>query len=510
MKRIISLLIMIVLLFSTGVIAAETEYKVSDKEINLTTFEPLMDNSLPVIKEAADLTNVNLESITPESATNLDQQFNLMMASGDVADIVGYGDVDKLSQFGREGAFIPLNDLIEKYAPNLNAYLDANPKIRKGITSPDGNIYYIPHVRNEKVALGWFIRKDWLDKFGLEIPQTVDEYYQALKTFVEQDANDNGKRDEEPFMARFWGNTIPDGFKSLSILWNARYDWFVDDNGQVHYGQYDPEYKTAMLNLAKWYEEGLIDKEIFTRGAQCRDILFSENRGAALVDWFGSTSTYNQKMAETVDGFNLIPIKPPKGIDGVRREASKMTPLGRGQGWSISYSNKFPEETIKYFDFWWTDRGHRLFNFGIEGETYDVVNGKPTYQDWMYEQEKALVHILKDDFGGYNELMGAKQDIGYVYQSIMPWVRDTYKVYQEEDYMVDPMPKISFTTEEQKRVDKLTPDIDTYVQEMNQKWVLGAVDVEGTYEEYIQTLKNMDIDELIAIKQKAYDRYMNK
>lgn len=503
MKQLISLLVLILLV--TVVVSAEDDYLISQEPIELTTFNSLQDNEYPVIKKAADLTNINLNSITPESATNDEQQFNMMMASGDVADIVGFDNVEKLSQFGREGAFIPLNDLIEKHAPNLKAYLDANPDIRKGITSPDGNIYYIPHVRVEKVKFGWWIRKDWLDKFNLGIPQNVDEYYNALKTFAEQDPNGNGKSDEEPFLAKPGGR-----FESLFILWKARTDWYIDDQNKVHYGPFDSEYKTAVLNLSKWYEEGLIDKEIFTRGNNCREILFGENRGAATIEWWGSTSAFNKKMEDKVPEFNLIPIKPPKGIDGVRREASKVTPLSHGTGWSISYSNAHPVETIKYFDFWWSEKGQMLYNFGIEGDTYEIVDGKPVYKDWMFEQEKNLVNILMEDYGAFNLNMGAKQDIRYVYQTILPWVKDAYQDYQENDYMLDPMPQLSYTLEEQNRIDKLTPDIETYVDEMKTKWILGAADVEKTYDDYLQTLKDMGIEELINVKQKAYERYMNK
>ncbi len=69
------------------------------------------------------------------------------------------------------------------------------------ITAPDGNIYALPQV-NECYHCMYqqrmWIYKPWLDKLGLKMPTTTDEFYEVLKAFKTKDPNGNGKADEIP------------------------------------------------------------------------------------------------------------------------------------------------------------------------------------------------------------------------------------------------------------------------------------------------------------------------
>jgi len=71
---------------------------------------------------------------------------------------------------------------------------------------------------------------------------------------------------------------------------------------------------------------------------------------------------------------------PPASISGVRMEEHRRIPI-KPDGWAISYSNENPIETIKYMDFWWSEEGRRLANFGIEGEQYNLVDGNAIFTE---------------------------------------------------------------------------------------------------------------------------------
>ena len=96
--------------------------------------------------------------------------------------------------------FIALNDLIDQYCPNLKAEMAKRPGAEERITAPDGNIYSLPFLGRS--GNGWinsFINQPWLDKLGLEMPTTLDEFYEVLKAFKTQDPNGNGIADEIPY-----------------------------------------------------------------------------------------------------------------------------------------------------------------------------------------------------------------------------------------------------------------------------------------------------------------------
>ena len=131
-------------------------------------------------KEIAKETNVSLEGVISQSNANEEEAFSMMLASGKLADIIGYKNPADLEKLGRDGGLIPLNDLIKEYAPDLQKVLDNDAKFRSFATSLDGNIYFIPKNLTLKSAEFWWIRQDWLDKLNLQVPTTIDELYEVL------------------------------------------------------------------------------------------------------------------------------------------------------------------------------------------------------------------------------------------------------------------------------------------------------------------------------------------
>jgi putative aldouronate transport system substrate-binding protein len=136
---------------------------------------PVYDENWPVEQAARELTGIHLKDVTvganmrTDENTGRTEALNLMLAGGNVPDIVGSSRLkDFVNQYGPEGAFIPLNDLIDEHAPNLKAFFEEKPEIAAAISAADGNIYYIPYLPDGKYGRAYFIRYDWLDALGLE------------------------------------------------------------------------------------------------------------------------------------------------------------------------------------------------------------------------------------------------------------------------------------------------------------------------------------------------------
>lgn len=138
-------------------------------------------------KEAARRTNVSLKGTISLSNSNEEEAFNLMLGSGQLADIIGYKDASEMEKLGRDGGMLALNDLIAEHAPNIQKVLDEDIRFRQAAYSLDGNIYQIPKNQELVAAEFWWIRKDWLNKLGLEAPATVDKLYDVLYAFRNED-----------------------------------------------------------------------------------------------------------------------------------------------------------------------------------------------------------------------------------------------------------------------------------------------------------------------------------
>lgn len=479
--------------------------KITDEPLVLTYFASApseFDEEKNIFKEAFEHTNVMLKYTLSENAGDMSQQLAVAVSSKDMADIIYQSSRRNFISYGNQGAFIPLNDLIEKYAPNIKKYLDENEDVKKYITASDGNIYYIPNILDGKTSSGWFIRQDWLDKLGLKTPNTIDELHHVLTAFKNNDPNGNGKADEVPLFGT--GGQVRWTVNEFLGIFDAEMD-FRYENGKVTYGPTTENFKTAMKTLAAWYAEGLIDPEIFTR-QNPREYFLGNDLGGCTHNWFGSTAGYNTMYEKSVPGINFIAMAPPAGYDGVRREKNVRS-KSLQEGWAISATNEHPEETIKYFDYWWTKEGRRMANFGVEGKTYTMVDGKPEYTDFVLKNEE-LVPVNAIRTTGAQTNFGYWQDWNYEAGYINKTALDGMNMYIDGGYLPEETVMVTYTDDEEKKVTNLTAQITTCLEETVQKWILGNEDVEQGFDGFAENLKKLGLDECLQIEQAAYERYL--
>ena len=493
-------------------VLADEDLKIVDEPLELTIHMHWpraqgYNEEYPVELKARELTGIYLKDATiGKNTTESEEAMNLLLASGDIPDIVG-GHLIKqpVNEYGPQGAFVPLNELVAEHAPNIQAFWDSHPGLQEAISAFDGNYYYIPYLPDGKYGRAWYVRQDWLDALELEQPQNVDELYEVLTAFRNDDPNGNGLKDEVPYFARQWEEV-----NRLLTLWDARssgsdtyHDFYITDDGKIAHPYAQEAYRDALANVAKWYEEGLIDAEIFTRGSSSRDYLLGENLGGVTHDWFASTSGYNDALADKIEGFNFIPFLPPASAGGVRMEEHRRIPI-KPDGWAISHSNENPIETIKYFDFFFTEEGRLLSNFGVEGETWDMVDGEPVYKPEVLDSDQAVNSQMY--LQGAQIQRGYWQDFRYEWQWTAEAARKGIELYDEYDLLVEQFLGVAFNEEEQTVFDRYWPSLRTYMLERQQAWILGSGDVKADWDDYVKTLDNMGYNQVIEVMNSAYQR----
>ncbi len=508
-KRIFFMLAAIGILQVNTVAKEKEDYKISKKPIEMSILAiqngRVFDEKWSVFEEAFKDTNVKLKSATSKNLTDEMQAFNLSISSGKLPDIISLSFPDKLESLGMDGGIIPLNDLIEKHGPNIKKFFEKYPRYKMDAVASDGKIYFIPDYYDwygMRASQGLFIRKDWLDKLGLKTPETMDDFYKVMKAFKEKDPNGNGIADEVPYFDR----TTEFADKELVGLFGAEFGFYVD-NGKVKYGPAQERFKEAMPEVIKWYKEGLIDSEIFTRGFQGRDYMLRNNLGGMTFDWFASTTAYNTdiELKNKIEGFEFVAIAPPEYKGKRYAPDARTTHLG---GWAITAGAKDPVAAIKYMDYWFSDKGYELSNWGIEGDTFvRDENGKKMFTDKVMKADgKTPLQVLRDD--GVQFRIGALQDYEYEKAWGNPQANEWAEMYVKNNYVVDPMPTLKYTPEENRRIQKLNSQLDMAVKEMSQKWILGADDFNKSYNGFIKRLDSIGLKEALEINQKAYDRFV--
>lgn len=508
-KKVFATLLGVLALVSCGTDKKASEQK-EDSKIEASIFAihlgKALDPELPVFKKASEDTGVYLKNVASKNETDQIKAYNLMLAQRPLPDIISYELPDQLESLGIEGGLLPLEKLIDENAPNLKKFFAENPRYKKDATSLDGHIYMIPNYYdwyNLSVSQAYFIRHDWLKKLNLEVPTTPDELYNVLSAFREKDPNGNGKKDEVPYFVR--GNNARKVLLALVDIWKVGVTW-EESNGKVVYGPAQENYKVAMRNLAKWYKEGLIDKEVFTRGLKARDYLLGNDLGGATNDWVGSSSAYNKKLADKIPGFDFSIMLPPVYNGDKTTKISRPTYLG---GWSISVDAKNPVKLIKYFDYWYTNEGRRLWNFGIEGEEYQLVDGKPQFTDKVLHNKdnKSPLDVVRESGAQYR--LGMFQDANYEFGWMEPEAKAGNKLYQDNKVVKEQLPVLKTTKDKLKEMSSIDAKLRAYIEQKSQEWILGTSDVDKDWDSYIERLNQLGLQKAMEIQQEAYDRFMN-
>lgn len=471
-------------------------YKISDKKITLDLFYTGTYGSA-VDEEAGRLTNIYVKNVVPASTTDATNAYNVMLASGNIPDLVSYSTTD-IEKEAFEGAFVALDEYIDELAPNIKKFLDENPDKKASITSYDGHIYSIPLFEAGETAAGYYIRQDWLDKLGLKAPTTIDELYTVLKAFKEQDPNGNGIQDEIPFFQR-----------SMSLMgiisrFDLREGFYVDEStDSIVHGKYSEKYKMAIETISKWYKEGLIDPDIFTRGSNAREELLGNDIGGMTHDWFASTSRYNEQLQDKIEGFNFAPVAPPADINGkVWESSARMVGV---RGYAVSADSEYIEEAIKYMDFWFSEPGLVLQSYGVEGKHFNYVDGAPVFTDEYLSSTKSMNEAWASE--GITLYRSSVQNFDAERQWMAPAALEGAKLYIDNGYCSKPQPQLSFSPDEKKVLSTKWTAVDTYMKEMEQKWILGKNDVTADWNEYIETCKSFGMEEILKIYNDAYTRY---
>lgn len=465
------------------------------------------DPNWPVWQEIAKKTNVSLESVISQSSSDESQAFQLMLSSGELADIIGYVSASELEQLGYDGGMMPLNDLIKKHAPNIQAMLDSDPAFKRTATAADGNIYFIPRNFENRFAEFFWIRQDWLDKLKLKVPTNVDELHDVLLAFREKDPNGNGEKDEVPWFDRA-GTKMQD---EILYLWDSSLE-FYPRNGKMTYEPLEPNFKVGMENAIKWYAEKIIDQEYFTRGAKGRDTLMSANQGGFTHDW-SSASNYNKSLAKQIPGINMVAIAPPADQNGIVKERTANYP---GVGWGIASTAKDPETIMKFFDYFFTPEGSTYEDWGIEGVSYEIKDGKKQLKpDFLAKEGTPIGNLralgaryrvgypssLEAELSTYTEFAKAAAEL---YQSHPEWYGTDMPVY------ADGKLELKFTEDESKEYGKIMGEIRPFVLEQYQNWIIGNGDFKSEYDGFVQELHRRNIDKAIEIVNVAYQRYLGK
>ena len=456
------------------------------------------------VKEYEKRTGVHIKFQHPAQG-QANENLNLLIASGELPDII---EADWLSRNPEEcianNTIISLNDLIDTQAPNLKKFLEENPDIDKAIKTDQNNYYVFPFIRgsgDSKMLTntsGFIMRKDWLDDLGLGMPETIDDWEKALKAFKDK------KGATEPLVI------TTSEMSYISGAFNAPNGFFVED-GKVKYGPVQDGYKDFLATMKRWYQEGLIDHNFAVLDDKIKkQKMLNGEAGAS----FGSGGSHIGVYMDAMKGKDYevtavsYPVLNRGDIPRFTNETQKYNPSGSA---AITGQCKNKELAARFLDYSYSQEGYMLNNFGVEGKTYNMVDGYPKYSELITANPNGLSLIQALNMNVRSVNVGPfVQDERYIEQYYaLDQQKAALDIWGKSETNKYRLPQVTLTKEESNENSKIMSDVDVYCSENIINFIVGSRPIED-FDNFVADLKNMKIDRAIELQQSALGRFNNR
>ena len=432
-------------------------------------------------------------------ATNSTERFNLMMASGNIPDIVIASPVaaaaNSLKKY--EDAFLPLDDMIIGKRPNLEEVIYGDDFVHKYLLSSQGDIRIIPQVATRQVGDIFLMRGDILEKHNLKAPDTYQDWLDIFKQVKELEpemtiyASRHGRTNATPNVTR------------MAESWGVKEDFFFED-GQFKYGLLDPRYKDFVEFARTLYSEGYLDQEYITADtASWQEKLltngvFATHDNITRIRWADE-----QFAAAGKDGQFYVGVLPMEGPTGIRATTIQY-PRVRTVSAALSVKTKYAEEIMDMYEYIFGEEGSMLINYGVEGVSYDMVDGVPT-PNKQYALDVAAKIV--PPVGITRDQPGVQVD-ELTYAGTSQVILDAKDLYEGANVIkTDYVTPLVFTEEEIEQITSLKADLDTFRNENVDKFITGIESMDK-YDAFVEEFSKRGVDKLLDIYNAALQRYL--
>lgn len=466
-------------------------------------------DKLPLGQELEKKTGFDMDMVHVENK----QAMNLLLASGELPDAIGYNF--QLNYTGGEakaiqdGLIYPMSeDFLQKNAPDYWRTISSDPDILKQVKTPEGDIYGFAFILGDELLKGGYgliVRDDWCKELGMEIPETADEYYAMLKAFKEKKGVEIPLCVNTDFLKEMLNRgaiTSPFGLVAM--------DTYVDQ-GTVKIGYAQPEFKGVLEWLNKLYAEGLLDPNFATVDKETITANMLTGKSGASAGACGSILGTWLTTNKDVGNYSLAGAKNLVANRGETPMYGHYNTDVVGGVTVITTSCKDPEKVARFINYGYTDEGHMLYNFGIEGVSYEMKDGAPVFTDLILNNPDGLTR--QQALSEYELAYGNGpfvQDKEYLLQyyaedaqkkALETWGEHTAKEYK--------LPRITVNAGNSGEYSSLTSELETYRDEMIIKFIRGEESLDN-FNSYLATLNSMGVERVTEIVQNAVTEYYSR
>lgn len=433
----------------------------------------------------------------------------LMIASEDYTDMCATpeqhfpGGIDGLVE---QDVMLNLNEYMDQM-PHLAAFGQEHPEFIKSMTSDAGNMVSVyNYVPDTDYCM--LYRKDLLEQVGMDIPTTYDELYDVLTAFKEQtDVKVPLAIANNGFVGGMQGGAALSGGFDISAPTEEDLGWTVNDEGQVVCSAVSDNMREYLEMWSKWYAEGLLTQDFISQTSNREEEIISGECGATYNMMTCVSDTQREEYGITmVTGPDLVKEEGDIIHTGINEH-----PTNKGSGSiGVTTACQYPEIACQWLNWFFTEKGRETYNFGVQGQTYELdESGTPYYTD-----------LIMNSSLGVGPGLATSMVIGWAAMPFPRYTERTAALYtnDEEKNMYDMWianrdnTHVYFgdlTQEENEAFSATASDILTVVSEAMSGFIMGTKSL-ADWDTYVQQCYDMGLQELIDLKQDAYDRYLQR
>jgi putative aldouronate transport system substrate-binding protein len=458
-------------------------------------------------KELERRTGVKINYMHP-SAGDETVNLSILIAAGNLPDIIEHNwnnIAGGPASMIEDGVILGLDEIIEKYSPNYARVLGENPETDYSARTVNGNVYSYTFSRESDyltVLGGPIIRQDWLSDLELPMPETMADWYAALLKFKNEK-----------------GALVPLSFAENDLYigifcgaYGTKSDFFIED-GKIKFGFAGERHRRFLYEMKKWYDEGLIAKNVYSSETE-KELNIKTNKSGAFSGLAGYTlGRLNTDTQKKNPRFLLRPAPYPVLVRGDRPMFSQRTLKGGdGTGAAISVSCKNIEAAARFLDYGYGKDGMFLYNFGVEGESYVMKNAYPTYTDIIMNNPKGLsIPAAMGEYIRGNQLGPFVQANEYLEQYYSTdEQKEALRVWGNSDELMYMLPFLQFKVDESRELKQISDNIKKYSSDMTFRYILGLEDLEQYDAVYMKNILELKLGRAEEIYQQVYERYKRR
>jgi putative aldouronate transport system substrate-binding protein len=481
----------------------------------------------PMTQWVADQLNIEVEWAI-QTRDGLDDKFNVKMAADDLDDITQfYGLAGSLTgglEAVEDDYFYPISDLFDEYGDAIPQWMAAESEMWEITRASDGKFYSVPGrpiAFDDQFKTRILIEQTWLDRLGLDMPTTTEEYFDVLVAFRDNDANGNGDpNDEYPLVA----STTRPFLDYQSPLFGAFLDnfgWLHIKNGQVYNVATTDAFRDALRYMNRLWEEGLVHPASMSQHRNDVRAMNDENSYTVVGSTLGQHEGYvGAPGGDTWKTYNYLPpLEGPGGINITWRAPKNLATLGTG----IGAKTEIPATAFRFLDWLSSEEGHLVKYYGIEGTHYR--KSKPGELNVAGEQATWTEIVENRDINwGWGHLGVIWGGTGLFHDTLMAVVKtpDTVNVsgmtpdemiyktsveYLEHVDSLDTIWPANIIYSPAVRTEQaiLSGNVNGLIYEVGSQFVAGDLDLDADWDKFQADLKAAGIERYLEICQEAWN-----